>query len=74
MDRIVRPDGHLGLFFDEEWNLRARTVSYGHDIEASWLLPEAAETLGDPALCREVQAVSSGLPLQRWKVSLRKVE
>ena len=58
VDRIVRPDGHLVILFDEEWNLRARTVSYGHDIEASWLLPEAAETLGDPALCREVQAVS----------------
>lgn len=42
--------GHLGLFFDEEWHRHDRNVSYGHDIEASWLLLETAQELGDPAL------------------------
>jgi mannobiose 2-epimerase len=44
------------LFFDEHWNVRSDTVSYGHDIEASWLLLEAAETIGDKALIQQMRA------------------
>ncbi|MCI1640341.1 MAG: AGE family epimerase/isomerase [Bacteroidales bacterium] len=39
--------GHLRLFFDKDWNSTDYTVSYGHDIEASWLLHEAAMILGN---------------------------
>lgn len=42
--------GHLGLFFDPDWTRQDGETSYGHDIEASWLLLETAQVLGDPEL------------------------
>ncbi|MCD8312715.1 MAG: AGE family epimerase/isomerase [Bacteroidales bacterium] len=47
-NKLLDPDTwHLGLFFNEVWDRTDTMVSYGHDIEASWLLWEAAEVLGD---------------------------
>ena len=39
--------GHLNLFFDEDWNLRSTLISYGHDIEAAWLLLDSARAIND---------------------------
>ena len=55
LDVILCKDGHLGLFFDEGWRPTSTGVSYGHDIEASWLLCEAAEVLGDSELISRVR-------------------
>ena len=50
IEKIVQSDNHLGMFFDMEWNLLADEVSYGHDIEASWLLWESVCELNDEKL------------------------
>lgn len=42
--------GHLRLFFDENWIERKDVISYGHDIEAAWLLLQCAEIIGDENL------------------------
>ena len=46
---------HLNLFFNEDWESKYRIISYGHDIEASWLLHEAAIELGDNEILQKVE-------------------
>lgn len=56
---FINPDDyHLHLFFDEKWNLKSNSVSYGHDIETSWLLYEAVEALNDKDLMKEVADIA----------------
>jgi mannobiose 2-epimerase len=49
---------HLGLFFTRDWQPTSRKISYGHDIEAAWLLTRAAAVLDDPILTRRVRYVA----------------
>ncbi len=54
--RIADPaTGHLNHFFDESWQPKSTNYTFGHDIEASWLLCEAAEILGDPNVTSRIQ-------------------
>ena len=56
--RILDPQtGHLNLFFEEDWTNKYRIYSYGHDIEASWLIHEAALVLGDPELLKRIEPI-----------------
>lgn len=46
LQHIVNPKTYrMNLFMDDDWQVRKTAISYGHDIEASWLLPEAAGIL-----------------------------
>ena len=59
IDKILNPEtNHLDLFFDLDWTRGAGHLeSYGHDIECSWLLHEAALVLGDENLLEKVENV-----------------
>lgn len=41
---------HLDLFFDTQWHGKRNIESFGHDIEASWLMTETLNVLGDSTL------------------------
>jgi cellobiose epimerase len=55
---VDRRTGHLILFFNENWDHRDDIVSYGHEIETSWLLCEAAEVLKDSQLSELVESTA----------------
>ena len=52
---IDKDSWHLKLFFDENWKEKEDVISYGHDIEAAWLLQWCAETIEDVDLVRSYQ-------------------
>ena len=58
-DKILNPKTHhLDLFFEMDWTRGAGHLeSYGHDIECSWLLHEAALVLGDKKLLTKVEPI-----------------
>ena len=55
---IINPQtGNQHLFLDNNWAVKSTIISYGHDIEAAWLLYEATETLGDDVLIQKTHQV-----------------
>ena len=55
VDKILQKNAHLAMFFDMKWTPLSDEISYGHDIEASWLLWEAACELEDEELKAEIK-------------------
>jgi len=59
MTRVLNPTNHhLRLFLTDDWAPRSDDISFGHDIEFSWLLLETAEVLGDHDLIAKTRTAS----------------
>jgi mannobiose 2-epimerase len=57
-DKLLNPQTHhLDLFFDDQWNGKRNIQSFGHDIEASWLLHETALVLGDEQILKKIENI-----------------
>ncbi len=57
-DYFVNNKNHLNLFFSEDWRLTDNIISFGHDIEFSWLFTEAAEVLKDQSLIKRARGMA----------------
>ena len=58
-NKIINPDNwHFILFQNELWHSKSDHVSFGHDIEGSWLLCEAAEIVGDRKRVKQIEEIA----------------
>lgn len=61
-DKIYNPrERRLEVFFDLDYNSLIDLNSYGHDIEASWLIDRGIETLGDPKYDSKITPITKEL-------------
>lgn len=49
---------HLHLFLTDEWQPRSTAQSFGHDIEAAWLLHECAVIIDNEALINQYKDIA----------------
>ena len=58
------------VFFDDEMRSLINLHSYGHDIEASWLLDWGTSLLGDKALSASIGAITSSMAQNIYQTAL----
>lgn len=60
-EKVVDDTLHYGLFFSRDWHCVSQDVSYGHDIEGTWLMDEAAKQIVNPQLAASITEQSSAM-------------
>lgn len=61
-DKIIdSKTNHLKLFFENDWTPISSEVSFGHDIEAAWLLNEACAVINNYQLHEKLKVKTIGL-------------
>lgn len=55
---FLNKNNHFNLFYDKNWKLLSNFVSFGHDIEAVWLVTEAAKTLNNDKILKKINKIT----------------
>ena len=63
---------HEQLFLTMDWQNQQNIDSYGHDIEFSWLLVEAAEVLGDEEILEDAKRIAVNLAVVQLEQGIDK--
>lgn len=70
-DRVYNPkERRLEVFFDKDWNTLINLNSYGHDIEASWLIDRAVEILDKPDYTSRLTPITRELAAHIYSTAL----
>lgn len=57
LNRIFLKNYHLDLFFTNDWKSLSPEISYGHDIEAAWLVLVGARTINNKPLIEKTESL-----------------
>lgn len=72
LDKIFyKEDDRLLVFFDKNLDVIGDIHSYGHDIEATWLLDRACDVMGDEKLTAEVAVMNEKIVANIKKLAYR---
>lgn len=71
-DQFLNADYNFELFFNDQWHLLSDSISYGHDIEAAWLLIEAATAVNDSNLIEKANSIAIHIADHFLKTALNK--
>lgn len=65
-------DNRLDVFFSSNYDPLLNMESYGHEIEASWLLTRAVEVIGEESISQEVLPICVKLAKKVYEVAYKK--
>jgi mannobiose 2-epimerase len=72
-EKIYNPqEKRLDVFFDLDYTPLINLCSYGHDIEASWLIDRGLEVLNNPEYTARIKPITKALAEQIHSIALDK--